>query len=154
MRSIKQRLCGVAAVAVLPAVLSACEAGVDAITVGTGVVEAADLAGVWTGEAVLSPAFAAPGEGERYSVSLVLDQGGWFTLRSDYPPVSADPQPIRRCDGVWTPRDGAIEFFPDHVCPALPMTLLSARGGGSWLNLEAFQMQPISVQLRMSLRRS
>jgi hypothetical protein len=152
-----RKLLRIAVLAGAPLALAACDdARLASVNVGGGAgsAEASDVIGFWTGDATLSTAFGAPGDGETYRIALSLGQGGWFTLRSDYPPASGETRPIRRCDGVYSVRHGVIEFFADDLCPALPLTRLSVYVVRGSMVIEGYRTQPVSVRLRMDLWRS
>ncbi len=88
------------------------------------------LDGLWTGSAEITSAehttpFVGTGavqDGFAFPVALELDRDRTFTLRSfGYPIVGAPTEDQRFCKGVFAVRGNTIEFFPDDVCPALPL---------------------------------
>ena len=88
------------------------------------------LAGLWTGHAEITSVEDAPRptlagatqRGFAFPVALELRADRVFTLRSfGYPIVGASAEDERFCSGVFALEGNRIEFFPDDVCPALPL---------------------------------
>src|SRR5690606_23766624 len=88
------------------------------------------LDGLWTGRAEITSVERAgtgsgPGgvqDGFAFPVALELDRDRRFVLRSfGYPAAGAPREDARFCGGVFAVDGNAIEFFPDAVCPALPL---------------------------------
>jgi len=133
--------------------------------------EPAALDGLWTGHAEITSAertttFAGSGvqDGFAFPVALELDRDRRFTLRSfGYPIVGAPTEDKRFCRGVFAVRGNAIEFFPDDVCPALPLSRYTiGRSFPRGLQLEAstrpvrpgqFFGESVSLRVRFVLER-
>lgn len=110
-------------------------------------VGSAGLVGLWTGHAEITSAegvsrLTGTGtiqNGFAFPVALELRADRLFTLRSfGYPIVGASAGDKRFCSGVFALEGSRIEFFPDDVCPALPLHRFTI---GGWfpdgLELEA-----------------
>lgn len=104
------------------------------------------LEGLWTGSAEITAAErttpmigTSVQDGFAFPVSLELGFDRRFTLRSFGYPTSGSPNEDRRfCSGVYAVRGNAIEFFPNDVCPALPLFRYNmGRSFPSGLELEA-----------------
>lgn len=155
----------VAACAALLIGVAGCEEDPDGILIGGGS-ERGALAGFWTGTAEITTeddevrAVAREFEkGVRFRVALRLRRGGGFTLRVFNYPVSR--QTSRRvCTGVWEREGRILEFFPNAVCRALPLSrYVIGRQLPDGLTLEAntrrrpHEREPADIRVFMRLER-
>lgn len=88
--------------------------------------------GLWTGTAAITSAerttpftgtTGAVTDGFAFPVALELRFDRSFTLRSfGYPIVGAPTEDKRFCSGVFSVSGNTIAFFPNDICPALPLS--------------------------------
>jgi len=132
--------------------------------------EPAALDGLWTGYEEITSAerttpAVGPGtvqDGFVFPVALELDRDRTFVLRSfGYPIAGAPREDARLCRGVYAVDGNAIAFFPNDVCPALPLSRYTiGRSFPRGLQLEArtrplkpgqFFGESASIRVRFSL---
>jgi len=144
------------------------------ITPFIGVVgfDPAPLDGLWTGVGEITSAERttpvtgtdAVRDGFAFPVALELHRDREFTLRSfGYPIIGAPTEEQRFCRGVFAVRGNTIEFFPDDVCPALPLYKYTiGRSFPRGLELEARTRptvpgrvfgESVSIRVRFDLQR-
>jgi len=130
------------------------------------------LDGLWTGRAEITSVERAgtgsgPGgvqDGFAFPVALELDRDRRFVLRSfGYPAAGAPREDARFCRGVFAVDGNALEFFPDDVCPALPLhryTIGRSFPGGLHLEARTRPLLPgqffgdaASIRVRFDLER-